>query len=286
MSLVCLAGVLIFLVSAGMAPWLAIYSTLVLVLVSISYARVRAETGIPLNWVRPYTLEYRMIWYTLGGRTVAHSGRSLTSAAVFALTSFLSRTGFTSTSGNEIEGIMLCRRAGISFKQVATGIMLAIGVGILGGFFMHLTSFYAEGAVMLPGGTWGLGFMRGWYAEVLRSWDMPDPIHVPKTIATIVGAIATLLISYARMRVTGLPLHPVGYLVANNEYACWLFPSFLVTYSCKTLIMRYGGSKLYQRAMPLFLGLAVGHFISGGLVWGTLSSILGGPFLRWSAWVS
>ncbi len=286
LGLVCYVGVLTFLVSAGMTPWLAVYSTVILVLVSISYARVRADTGIPLNWVRPYTLEYRMVWYSLGGRPITHGSGGIVSATVLALTSFLSRTGFTSASGHQIEGIMLCRKGGVSLDRVSKGILLAIGVGILGGFFVHLRTFYAEGATMLPGGTWGHGFMRRWYADVLRNWDWPDPIHVPKTVATVAGAGATLLISSVRMRVTGLPLHPVGFLVANTEYACWLFPSFLVTYGCKSLIMRYGGHRLYQRAMPLFLGLAVGHVISGGLVWGALSATLGGPFMRWSAWVN
>ncbi|HJN15838.1 MAG TPA: DUF6785 family protein, partial [Armatimonadota bacterium] len=170
LSLACYVGVLVFLVSAGMTLWLAVYSTLILVLVSISYARVRADTGIPLNWVRPYTLEYRMVWYTLGGRSVAHSSGGLASATVLALTSFLSRTGFTSASGHEIEGIMLCRKAGVSLDRVSKAILLAIGVGILRGFFIHLRTFYAEGAAMLPGGTWGHGFMRRWYADVLRNW--------------------------------------------------------------------------------------------------------------------
>jgi hypothetical protein len=44
----------------------------------------------------------------------------------------------------------------------------------------------------------------------------------------------------------------------------------------KSLIVRYGGARLYQRLAPAFIGLALGHFFWGGLVWGNLCSL---PFV-------
>ena len=40
----------------------------------------------------------------------------------------------------------------------------------------------------------------------------------------------------------------------------------------------------YLRAMPAFLGFAVGHFITAGLIWGSLGAALGGAFLQWGVW--
>ncbi len=285
-AMVGFAGVVIFLVAAGMALWLAITYMAVIVLSSVTYARVRAETGMPLLWARPYTTEYLAIWEVLGGRIIVPAGRDLTSPTIFAMTSFLSRTGFPSVSGYQIEGIKLCRQTGVNWRQIATLMMMAVGLGIACGFIFHLVPFYQEGAIALPGGHWNLGAMRQAYARVLQNAQSPEPPDINRIAAIAFGALVTILVSVARTRWTGVPLHPVGYVMANCQYGCWLFPTFVMVWTCKTLLLRYGGSRLYLRMMPAFLGLALGHFLSGGLVWGSLSAALGGPFLRWSVWVN
>ncbi len=284
-AMIGFAGVVLFLVSAGMATWLAIVSMTVIVLSSVGYARVRAETGMPLLWARPYTTEYLGIWDVMGGGRIVPSGRDLASPTIFAMTSFLSRTGFPSVSGYQIEGIQLCRQTGVNWQQIGRMMMLAVGFGVVCGFIFHLVPYYEEGAIALPGGHWNLGAMRKAYARVLQNAQTPDPPDVNRILAIAFGGLVTAVVSAARTRWTGLPLHPVGYVIANCQYGCWLFPTFIMVWTCKTLLLRYGGSRLYLRMMPAFLGLALGHFLSGGLVWGSLSAALGGPFLRWSVWV-
>ncbi len=282
----CFAGAVTMLIVAGMTPWLAVSSLGVLVLSSLAYARVRADTGAPLLWARPYTTEYLVFWDIFGGRPLVPPGRTLASPTIFALTSFLSRTGFPSVSGYQVEGIRLFRQMGLGWRVIAATVMLAIGVGVLSGFYAHLVPFYAKGAVVLPGGHWSLGAMRGEYARVLRSVSAPADPDWPRLIATTFGGLVTILVALARTRWSGLPLHPVGYLLANCQYGCWFFPTFIIVGLVKGLVLRYGGNRTYARLVPAFLGFALGHFLSGGLVWGLLSASLGGPFLRWQVWVN
>jgi hypothetical protein len=285
-AVACFAGTIAFLVAAGMAPWLALTSMGVIVLSSLAYARVRADTGVPLLWARPYTTEYLAIWDVFGGRALVPPGHTLASPTIFALTSFLSRTGFPSVSGYQVEGIHLCRRAGIGWNMIVLATVSAIGFGVLSGFVTHLVPYYAKGAIVLPGGHWGLGAMRAEYARVLRSEHAPADPDLQRIVATVFGGVLTALVSLARTRWTGLPLHPVGYLLANCQYGCWFFPTFIIVWITKGLLLRYGGNRAYSNLVPAFLGLALGHFLSGGLVWGILSAALGGPFLRWQVWVN
>jgi hypothetical protein len=50
------------------------------------------------------------------------------------------------------------------------------------------------------------------------------------------------------------------------------FP-FLVVWICKVLILRYGGMKLYRTAIPGFLGFALGHAFTAGVVWGLVGAV-------------
>ena len=43
----------------------------------------------------------------------------------------------------------------------------------------------------------------------------------------------------------------------------------------KTVILKLGGARRYQRFVPLFLGMMVGHFFMAGMVWGLWSLIRG-----------
>ena len=63
-----------------------------------------------------------------------------------------------------------------------------------------------------------------------------------------------------------------------------MWAPFLIVWIAKSLLLRYGGSKLYLKALPGFLGLALRHFVTAGLIWGLLAAALGGPFLRWQIW--
>jgi len=84
--------------------------------------------------------------------------------------------------------------------------------------------------------------------------------------------VLTLALTVTRFFVLRFPLHPLGYLIATayrNE--CPLWGPFFVVWVLKSLILRLGGVRLYKQLIPTFLGLALGHFFCGGLVWGNIT---------------
>ena len=63
------------------------------------------------------------------------------------------------------------------------------------------------------------------------------------------------------------PLSPLGFAIASSYSVFIWFPAFIV-WVAKSLIVRFGGARLYRRFVPFFLGLALGHFFSAGVCLG------------------
>jgi hypothetical protein len=72
----------------------------------------------------------------------------------------------------------------------------------------------------------------------------------------------TLALAAARLRVVGFPLHPVGFAVSGSWNMSLLWLPLAVAWLVKLLVLRYGGLRLYRQALPFFLGLMLGDFVS------------------------
>ncbi len=278
-----IGGMLLFMITAGMEPWLAALYLGLLLLVALTYARIRAEAGVPLVWAYPYGQQYQAIWNFLGAERLTSSGASLASPTIFALLQVLARGYFPTVSGYEIEGINLGERTGARWGDMAWSLLLGIGFGAAAGLIFHLRPYYVRGAAGLRGGIWGWQDAQREFTRVLQAGATPEPGRLSKMVATSFGGLFVLALTAAHAGWFSFPLHPIGYLVACS-YGSLVWAPFLAVWLLKTLILRYGGSKLYLRALPGFLGFALGHFVTAGLIWGLLAATLGGPFLRWGVW--
>ncbi|HVK03321.1 MAG TPA: DUF6785 family protein, partial [Armatimonadaceae bacterium] len=262
-----------FLIGAGIAPWVAGVFLLLVLAVALVYARVRAQTGVPLLWLFPYQLQKDAMLYTLGG--AAFSAEGPTTAAAWTLFASLSKGYFpTAIAAYQVEGMEIARRARMPLRQVLATVLLAVGVGFALGWYHHLESYYRFGALHLRGDIWG-----SWVADyevrtavsLLRS---PPPPDASRVAATGAGGAVTLLLSFLSVRFVGFPLNALGYAMTCCFGKVLWFP-FLVVWAAKVLILRYGGMRLYRRAVPFFLGLALGHFAVAGIFWGLVGAVSG-----------
>lgn len=84
-------------------------------------------------------------------------------------------------------------------------------------------------------------------------------MNLGATAAVGGGMAFTLLLGAMRARFWWWPFHPVGYLAANvwgtQSWWCPMFIGWLV----KTLVIRYGGLRLYQRTMPAAIGMILAN---------------------------
>jgi hypothetical protein len=88
------------------------------------------------------------------------------------------------------------------------------------------------------------------------------------------GFLGVLGLLIARSTVSGLVLHPIGFLGASTYATQQLWFSFFIGWAAKFAIQHYGGMRGYTLALPFFLGLIVGD-VMNAMVWVVLGYLTG-----------
>ena len=203
---------------------------------------------------------------------------SFQNLSVFASLTFLSRGYFPSLMAYQLESIKLGEAVDMRRRRMALVIMLGLGLGLSVGYWMNLDTFYRYGANSLEGGDGIRGGTRGasliWQEyEILRRYLItPDPPDVVRTAAVGIGFGFTTALSILRRCFLQFPFHPLGFAMVT-AYGDPLWGAFLSAWAFKLLITRFGGIGLYRKLIPGFLGIALGHFFTAGIVWEVLATM-------------
>jgi hypothetical protein len=91
------------------------------------------------------------------------------------------------------------------------------------------------------------------------------------------GAVTVVFIAWMRLRFFWWPFHPVGYILGLStlvDEGCGQSP-FLIAWLAKSLVLRYGGLRLYQQTLPIVIGLIVGDVLNRSL-WNVISLVTRG----------
>lgn len=255
---VSFVGLVVFGRAAGMSPVLAT----VLLLLSLAYltaaTRIRAETGDA--WLfGPLVDPQTLITTALGTRALRP--QDLTAMAYLSVvTTFDLRC---TSMPHQLDAYKLAEVRRIPPGQLSAVLVAALAMGIPVAFWAALWVWHHVGA--LAGDAWRLAMGRRPF-ELLGSYlQMPSPADLPALGFVAGGFLVTVALAMLRSKLTAWPFHPVGYAVAGTiSMGNQWFP-FLLAWACKSIVLRYGGPKLYRRTVPFFIGLVVGDFINGGL---------------------
>jgi hypothetical protein len=239
-------------------------------------------------WLFPYGEHKRMMFYIFGANAFIHDG-SYQNLSIFANLTFLSRGYFPAFMAYQLESLKLADDSKVSRRQMAFIIMLALVVGLVTGYWMHLTAFYKYGSNILEGGdgiwggTRGAGLIRQEY-EIMKGFLISDnsPDYT-RTAAIGAGFLMTWILVILRRAFLQFPLHPLGFAMVT-AYGDPLWGAFLSVWVVKKLITRIGGIGLYRRLIPGFLGIALGHFFTAGILWGILGTMGNEIFRRYGVW--
>ena len=278
----------VWCVAAGMSiGTVLLYFGLILAF-ALVYTKIRAEAGAPMIWLFPYGEHKRMMLNALGPGAFMPNG-SLQNLSVFASLTFLSRGYFPAFMAYQLESIKLSDDVGMSRRRMSLAIMFALGVGLAGGCWMHLDAFYEYGANSLEGGDGIHGGTRGasliWQEyDILKSYLIStNSPNYARTAAVGVGFVVTSILTILRRSFLQFPLHPLGFAMVT-AYGDPLWGAFLAAWVFKLLITRFGGIGLYRKLIPGFLGVALGHFFTAGIVWGILGTMGDESFRRYGVW--
>jgi len=277
-GLLAFAVVIGWMKAAGMAPWLAILYMVLVFMVAVVYARIRAEVGVPLIWMFPFYQTFKGIRYFLGSEALKYNN-SWRSATIFATFVFLSRGYYSSMMAYQIDGYRLARATGV--KQ--TGMNWVLIVALMVGFTVSMTgllrAYYEYGAG-------GLGRMSGWgsgiaqqeYTAVVDYAKAAVRPETPRMLAASSGFVLAMGLMLLRMAFLRFPLHPLA-LCMILSYSGPIWGPFFIVWLIKTIVFKLGGMRAYRQLIPAFIGLAVGHYLTAGVVL-NLIGLYGGESVR------
>jgi hypothetical protein len=80
-----------------------------------------------------------------------------------------------------------------------------------------------------------------------------------------IGFGVTTLLEVASLRWAGWPLLPVGFVASHGAFMGNAWFSIFIGWIAKVLIVRFGGSSLFLKAKPLFVGLIFGEGLAAGV---------------------
>lgn len=185
------------------------------------------------------------------------------------------RKAFSGDSAVEDSGEILSYRAavailiGSSLVLVAwlrlAGLPLWAGLALLflaAALFVGFTRVVAEGG--LSDGAPPVDRL-GAYNYVQSLMRYPTEPHLWGWINTGIGAAVMMALSLARWRCSWWPLHPLGYPIGPTWIMDHLWFTMFLAWLIKVLVLKYGGTGLYDRTRPFFLGMILGQLTPGGV---------------------
>jgi len=231
----------------------------------IMWARIRAETG--LGFI-PFPLEIQ------NGLTSLLGTSSLRPREIVTLisTRWAYFPGFGESSevitGNTLESFKIADAARINARRLTAALVAGFLVALAGGAIVVLKGIYHYGYFNLA-----MGGAYGWPSWQTRNdgeriftfLQNPTGPDAGAIAAVAAGAAVAAILGIMRLRFWWWPFHPIGYIAANCWGMHWYYMPFLVGWAWKTLVIRYGGLRLYRAMVPLAIGLIVGDQLNGGI---------------------
>lgn len=272
-------AMIVWLRLAGLPVWLGAAHLTLLIAVAIVYARMRAETGTPMLMVIPFWQQQYALTNFLGSQAL--SGGSEKVLTVFSSLGAFSRGSYPETWAYCVDGMSLAARAGFRQRFVTGAIIGGTLLGLCVGGYLYMICAYHYGFNQLDNG--GTGAYRVYLAtqqynglvSMMASPVKPKPDLI---FQTILGGLIVVALNTLRQQILWFPFHPMGFAMAS-AYGYNIWGPFLIVWLIKLLVLRFAGHAGYTRFMPFFLGLALGHYLVTGIIWGGLG-LFGHPATR------
>ena len=140
---------------------------------------------------------------------------------------------------------------------------LALVVGLVGSNWFLLKRAYAYGGINLN--QYFFLSSQNPYRDVAGWIVNPTSVNWEGWFYVLAGGGIMVLLLAARHYFLWWPLHPIGFPIATTWVTNQIWVSVFLVWLLKTILLKYGGSRLYQRIQPFFLGLILGNISAGGI---------------------
>ena len=263
----------ILLAMAGINPLISLMIVLLVILLYITWMRLRGET----TWITGFG--FYGPWYhemlVLPWLPYRESGQYGTGEAWAAAMSFYplvtDRTLAAIPGPSVLEGFKLARITGIDYKKILyIGILAALS-GIVIGFIVTLLGFYAYGIQGVGGGTWVGGADRSLEPQWVNTMVKQGRIeHMANDTALwlpqyIIGIIFAIILVWLKTIFVGVPFNPLGIVLGDQQLTgVTMFIPYLIALVVKPLIIRIIGVEGYEKIIiPFAAGMILVGFFTG-----------------------
>jgi hypothetical protein len=256
-SLVCFVWIIVWLSLTGMAWWVALLVVVLAFAIFLGITRLAIEGGVPVAQTPfiPQSFIPRLIGTSvLGDQGIVMMGMCF--AWISDLRVFL--LPFFAHSVRLADSVNMRRRP-LSWVMMLT-VVVALLVTVVTIFMLS----YANGGINLNqwffvgGAQWPGRYAAKFITEPVTAEN--GQFGVKWTI-TAGGGVFMAFLMFMRQRFLWWPLHPLGLPFNIPD---WGWTSIFYAWVIKSVALKYGGVRLYQRLKPTFLGLILGQFTSAG----------------------
>ena len=268
----CALGAGAFLVAIGMSPAIAALQLGgLLFVIAFVMARSTAEAGMLMTESSFRPVDFLRLFvpmHTLGAGNL--TAMAMTDSLLLRDQRGLLLSGF-------MDGLRLADGVNIPRRKFFGVFTLAVvlSIGIAGAIQIWLP--YTKGGITLYGYVYNANNKWGFedYDKYLVAGNAL-PVGWQGGTFLAVGIAVTTALVWARANITGFALHPLGYALCSSWTMIVFWFAAFAAWGIKSLLLRYGGIKLYRAARPIFLGFILGEF-AAALFWTAANALLDTP---------
>jgi hypothetical protein len=272
--LACIGIMVGWLVAAGAGVGGAIVMVLLLLFLFVMIARIIAEVGLLHG-------QLQVPIYKPFGLLAAYGWTMPVSTETFYHAALLQSTHYDYREVSSVYGLHALRMADENVapadapSRQGRRFIACLGLALLVGYFvsfgsMLLTEYGYAATLSSPSSS----PINDWGSQSNSLNLIVDPTtlyvreqynlrHSPVGHMTF-GFLFTGALSVLRLRFTGWPLHPIGYLMISTFPGAHLWFSIMIGWLIKSAIVRFGGAGMFTAGKPVFLGLIVGEAVAAG----------------------
>ena len=160
--------------------------------------------------------------------------------------------------------LKLTDSVGIKGRRIFFALTVAILVSLLSSTWIVLFLSYKEGGINF-GGWQPTGLPKYTATWITHFINHPISIGWAQFGFMGIGGVLMLLMTIARYRFLWWPIHPLGLALGLAGPFAWVWFSVFLGWLAKFMIVKLGGIKVYKIALPFFLGLILGSFVTAGI---------------------
>jgi len=242
---------------AGLPPLMAFLFVILALIIFIGVTRVVIEGGVP-TLIAPGIASAQLLSSVganaLGPAGIASLGYTFSYAADI-------RTFVMSAAANSLKITDSIRE---NRRRIFWAMFIAVVSGLLTTIVVNLFICYRYGAINLNAWYFIAGPQVG-FDFAKENILQPHGPNLAGWGNKLIGAVLMAAFLLMRAKFLWWPLHPIGWVVGSCVWVQTLWFSIFLAWLLKSVIMKYGGPKLYAGAKPFFFGIAIGQYVAATL---------------------